>query len=183
MKQDRRLRRILKTTCTRCATCCIEPIPPVTDSDVRRLAKGTGKPASSIVRFYSSTEMDYGAGREGWVEFSYGKRVMGLRQPKGQCLFLDDDCHCSVYEHRPVTCRTFPFDVELDEAGRIGDLGLNPAPWCRREQGPGVNPGQLRDDARREAIEDELYFRRVSRWNRSPKRAGKAEFLAFLGLD
>ncbi len=182
MSNLRKIERALRVTCTRCGSCCIEPVPPVTDSDVRRLVEHTELPAAKVVRFYSSAEFDYDADREGWVRFSYGRRIMGLRRPRGRCLFLDRDNHCTTYDARPMTCRTFPYDVELDESGRIAGLDIIRQSWCRRTRGSGPDPERLRLDARRETIEDELFFRRVERWNQNPA-GDKDDFLRFLGLD
>ena len=155
---------------------------PVTDADVRRLMRATGLPAGKIVRMYRPADFSYGDDSEGWVFLVGGRRAMGLRKPNGRCLFLGPDGRCRVYSARPMTCRTFPYDVRLDQQGRISRLKLNRAVRCRCRPGEGVEPERLRRDAAREDAEDEAYFRRVDRWNRRRPRRTAREFFDFLRL-
>ncbi len=174
---------VLRAVCARCGNCCIEPVAPVTDSDVRRLTKASGLPAGRIVRFYSGSEFDYESGRGGWVRLRYGRRVMGLRKPRGRCVFLNPDNRCSVYRARPMTCRTFPFEVMLDAGGEVYSLTLTEGEFCRHRPGKGTDPDYLRRTARREDAEDRAYHRRVASWNSSGPHGTRLDFLRFLGLQ
>ncbi len=183
MKRKQKFKNILKATCARCGNCCIEPVPPVTDKDMARLIKATGLPADRIVRMYSSSEIAWESEREGWIRLSYGKRVIGLRRRNDRCLLLTRDLCCSVYQARPMTCRTFPYEVELDQSGNITELDLNTGIKCGQKQGKGVDSRWLQRTARQEQAEDEAYYRKVERWNRQKERGGKLDFLRFLGLS
>jgi hypothetical protein len=48
--------------------------------------------------------------REGWVrDFRRQDWIFVLNQKRnGDCVFLDTDLKCSVYENRPEICRSFP---------------------------------------------------------------------------
>lgn len=179
---------MLRYTCGRCANCCVEPVAPVTDADVRRLMKSTGLTADGIVRMWSSDEMDWDEEYEGRVLLSYGWRIMGLRKPRnGRCVFLTADNRCREYESRPMTCRTFPFEVELNAEGRFEEVGLHDEIGCRRRDGASMAPGHLLSLARQEQSEDDAYFDRVREWNSRMRRpvganGGKPGFLQFLGL-
>jgi Fe-S-cluster containining protein len=88
--------------CAKCpAYCCTYPRTAVTEADIRRLAKGLGKPVK-------------------WVREKYTKEVEGERVLRHKhdeifetcCRFLDVETRkCTVYEHRPGICRKFPGTV------------------------------------------------------------------------
>ena len=186
MASSERTARILRNTCARCAQCCIEPVAPVTEADVRRLMRASSLPAARIVRFWSSAEFDYEPDRPGWVRLSGGRRVMGLRKPRGRCIFLGPDGGCRVYESRPMTCRTFPFEVTTRPDGSLGKVSRIRMNWCRTRPGTGVDPAQLAAWSSTEDAEDEAYHRRVERWNRMQRDThppgNREDFLRFLGL-
>lgn len=37
-----------------------------------------------------------------------------LKNVDNMCVFLNEDDRCSVYKHRPVGCRLYPFTYDLD---------------------------------------------------------------------
>lgn len=79
--------------CTQCANCCRNLDVYLVEADALRLADGLTIPLDEIeTRF-----MDHDTTAvEEWGKF---------RQKP--CAFLDGK-HCSVYAHRPETCRTYP---------------------------------------------------------------------------
>ena len=89
--------------CAKCpGYCCTYPLIPVSDYDIKRLAKRFGiSPAVARARF-TKPEMD------GKVEI----RVMRHRKDEifqTACRFLDPEKRrCTVYEHRPHACRAYP---------------------------------------------------------------------------
>ncbi len=88
--------------CSKCpAYCCTYPRTPVTEADVRRLAKGLGKPVA-VVRDKHTKVVD-------------GERVLRHKQDEifdTCCNFLDKETRqCTVYKHRPHICRSFPGTV------------------------------------------------------------------------
>jgi uncharacterized protein len=88
--------------CAKCpAYCCTYPRTAVSEADIKRLAKGLGKPVAYV--------------RERYTKEVGGERV--LRHKKDEifetcCKFLDVETRqCTVYEHRPRICRSFPGTV------------------------------------------------------------------------
>ena len=178
-------RDLLKFRCTGCGNCCGLRVV-VTDEDVRRLLAGTGLPINKIVKFYDADEVVGNAREQGWVRFGpdrAGRRVMALLEGRdGNCKFLKDD-RCVVYEHRPVTCRMYPFNLEFDDTGRrVTKLEINDAVECPFERDGHNTLREIKrihfwDDA-----QDDTYFTKVRAWNRRRPYGTEKEFLAYLGL-
>ena len=169
--------------CSRCATCCIEPIVPVTNTDVRRICAFNGKTPSSIIRFYSPSEMEFDSESAVWVRFSYGKRALGLRKKNERCMFLNDQNLCSVYEARPMTCRTFPYQVDFDDDDQVSDVDLNLIVNCKSKIAPSSPLTEVIKNVRIEEEEDELYFDLIRKWNRKKIIGTSREFLKFIKLE
>ncbi len=166
--------------CVRCGGCCTGTVVPVTDSDVRRLKKKSGLSPDKFVRLYGTGETDYERDRDGWVHFSYGRRLMGIKRPRNErCFFLDETNHCTAYEARPMTCRSFPYMVNLYDDGSLDELKLNRVVGCSVPFGARISKRQLVKTARQEDAQDEAYYRKLNRWNRNGG-GSKTEFLKFL---
>ena len=61
---------------------------------------------------------------------------LGIRlNTTGVCQFLDNDGRCSIYQHRPAQCRTYPFWPEIVDTER------NWKDEARRCEG--INRGQV----------------------------------------
>ena len=71
--------------CVSCGNCCRFRVTPLLAGDVVRLES---------------------AGLSGFADRYGGEACM--KRVRGRCMFLKDD-RCSVYEHRPRVCRSFPF--------------------------------------------------------------------------
>jgi hypothetical protein len=91
----------LRYDCSKCpAYCCTYDWILVTERDIERLAKGFG--------------LSYEEAEEKFTKYvkEYGQRVMRQRKDhiyKSRCMFLHPtERNCTVYEHRPATCRAFP---------------------------------------------------------------------------
>ena len=109
---------------------------------------------------------------------------MALRKAKKRCIFLDDENRCTVYESRPMTCRTFPLQIHLDEDEKIEKIELNRIIKKKYPIGKKGKPWkEAEKQARKEDREDETYFDKVDRWNEGEYSGGKSEFLKFLGLS
>jgi Fe-S-cluster containining protein len=143
--------------------------------------KATGLPAEDIARLYSAENLDYD-GDNSWIHLAYGKRVLGLKQRGANCRFLNEHGLCTVYDARPMTCRTYPYMVYCDDAGRVEKLELNPDVDCCGRTGPTWPKRQLLRDARQEDAEDARYWKQLRRWERNGRRGGKRGLLRFLGL-
>jgi Fe-S-cluster containining protein len=119
--------------CAKCpGYCCTYPQIPVSDHDIKRLAKRFGIPAKlARVRF---TKPD-----------DEGGRIMRHRKDdiyQTACRFLDRETRrCTVYEHRPHACRAYPgtsrcgyYDFLSSERGRQEDPKLVVAAWITDDE-------------------------------------------------
>jgi Fe-S-cluster containining protein len=105
----------VEDNCMECVgACCTEWRINIDMADVERLAKGTGREVDDLINEHVDPSFDY----------SGGDRVYQLRhvaddrfEGKTRCKFLSVQPatakknavgRCSVYEHRPKTCREFP---------------------------------------------------------------------------
>ena len=107
-----------------CGACCIDhgeyTALYLTADDIRGLADHFGLERAEFERLYTETEDDY----------------VLLRMDQPDCPFLDGGM-CTVYESRPVQCRTFPFWKENLRSRRN---------WIKLcEFCPGIDSGRLHD--------------------------------------
>jgi Fe-S-cluster containining protein len=89
----------LRFSCRRCSNCCRhEPgFVFLSDLDVKQLAQKLEMEYTSFVRCFCR-----------WVPSSEGGDQLSLREKAGyDCVFWEKGC--TVYESRPLQCRTFPF--------------------------------------------------------------------------
>jgi Fe-S-cluster containining protein len=173
--------------CTHCGNCCSDTIVPIALDDLRRLTRGTGLAADAIVSFYGRDEFQCGGSGLLFVELDVGPRTMGLRKRRDArngrdaCEFFKRD-RCSVYEHRPVTCRIWPFTLGLDDRGHLTRLEVNRAVECPHEMDGVVDRHELVRDWRLDDRQDARFRRVVDRWNRRHRGGSATAFLAFLGF-
>ncbi|MDR3170641.1 MAG: YkgJ family cysteine cluster protein [Treponema sp.] len=86
-------------SCTRCSTCCRYESGFVflTKKDANLLATTVQVDYTDFVDIYCR-----------WVPMGQGREQLSLREkPNYDCIFWENGC--SVYEGRPLQCRTFPF--------------------------------------------------------------------------
>jgi len=117
----------LKFTCTQCGNCCSGDPGYVwaTKEEIRRISAYLGR-------------------TDGWLDRKHLRRV-GFRyslteRPDGDCIFLTREngkTGCSIYEVRPLQCRTWPFwTTNLSSARAWADAA---------ESCPGMNNGRHHD--------------------------------------
>ncbi|MDX2038792.1 MAG: YkgJ family cysteine cluster protein [Isosphaeraceae bacterium] len=112
----------LRFTCTRCGNCCTgAPGYVWVDIDeIDALARRLDLERDDFTRRYVR---------------QVGRRFSLLEKPGGDCIFWDRDQGCTVYEARPIQCRTWPFWPENLET---------PADWDRvRSTCPGSGSGHF----------------------------------------
>ena len=93
--------------CTQSANCCRSLDVYLLPSDIRTLSAGTGRSYDDLLATLVDRDLDADTGE--WGRFRH--------QP---CQFLDGKL-CSIYPHRPESCRTYPaltpdFRWTLDDA-------------------------------------------------------------------
>jgi Fe-S-cluster containining protein len=177
-------RRYLKFRCTGCGNCCRDTVVCITDADVRRIVDGTGKSPMEFVRFFSHNEISMSTNDPLWVKFGDNKAVMGLRSTHDRCVFLDDKTNlCTIYEHRPVTCRDHPFNVTTSDTGAIEKISLSRIVKCPHEWDGDIKRKELRRIQTWNEHQEEGYVKKIRAWNKqksgSPTRPA---FLRFLGF-
>lgn len=174
---------LLNFRCTCCGQCCREPIVLLTDDDVKRVMRHTGQPPKEIAAFYPPDEIDWDLSNQGWIQFSDGPRIMGLiRSDEEGCQYLQEDDRCGIYEHRPVTCRRYPFDVEYDHKENLTLLSISDSVECPYELDGRNTRAQIKALVDWEDEEEQPYFKLVDTWNAKPKPGSPAKFFAHLGL-
>jgi Fe-S-cluster containining protein len=75
--------------CTTCGNCCGSLSPYLTKNDLKQLTEVTRLPVEEVIATYTETD------------------EQGLSLKHLPCCFLKD-YKCSIYEHRPETCASFP---------------------------------------------------------------------------
>lgn len=85
---------VAKIDCTECANCCRSLQVSLTPSDAQRLADGLTIPLNDIVAVL--VDLEAGAQVDEWGVFRHSP-----------CTLLKDK-RCSVYSHRPESCRVYP---------------------------------------------------------------------------
>ncbi len=96
----------LAFTCTQCGACCTGApgYVWVDDEEIARLAEFRGESVEAFgLRFLRRV----------------GDRISLIERPGGDCIFWDKQAGCTVYQARPVQCRTWPFwpeNIESPEA-------------------------------------------------------------------
>lgn len=85
--------------CTRCGACCTGApgYVWVDAEEIARLAENRGESVEDFGRRYVRR---------------VGHRLSLIERPGGDCIFWDKSAGCTVYEARPVQCRTWPFWLE-----------------------------------------------------------------------
>ena len=156
----------------------------ITDGDVRRIVEGTGKSPQDFVKFYTHDEISMSTNDPLWVTFSDQKAVMGLRSTKDHCVFLHDETNfCTIYEHRPVTCRDHPFNVTFSDTGAVEKISLSKIVKCPHAWDGSISRRELRRVQTWNERQEENYLNKVRDWNRQkPGPKTRPAFLRFLGF-
>lgn len=171
--------------CGRCTTCCIDPIIPMNDTEVKAIMEATGLPAKKVVRFYSFDYVDWPKNEDNWVELHQGRRIMSLRMVKDRCLFLSSK-GCTIYKHRPRVCRMFPVDITMTEGCKKYEIEVQQrVKNCRTSVGPNPakNDRRLIGISRALCRLDAKYIKKVAKWNADFSGGTINAFLAYLGLS
>lgn len=177
--------RYLNFRCTGCGNCCRRTSVLVTDADVRRIEQGTGRPVPDFVRFVPEEDVALEQRSPWWVRFGPTRAVMALRhRAGGACVFLDDEDRCTIYEHRPVTCREHPFEPEISDSGALQYISLSDIVDCPHDWDGNYTRRQITNLARWNERQSDVYLDEVKRWNR--RRSGprtRPAFLRYLGFE
>jgi len=111
----------LRFTCERCGLCCGD-----TEFRTRRVLL-LGREAEHISGELSLEVEEFSDRVEGQEPYIYVMKKKG-----GKCVFLRGNL-CSIYDMRPIICRSYPFDLE--------DLGGCRYRFSPTDECPGVGKG------------------------------------------
>jgi len=120
----------LRFECTGCGRCCTQGpgYVWVTDEEIGAIARRLGMP---LARFRAQYVMDVG-----------GSSSLVERPGDFRCVFLGEGERCTIYDIRPLQCRTFPFWPE-NLANRPGWEELRE--YCEGiDRGPQWSASQIR---------------------------------------
>lgn len=100
--------------CTRCGACCMGDADDVhtatiSPDEARDISGVTGEPWRNVVRPVPFGLNDHGHG----ITFEWALQSTECHD----CRFYDDDegqGSCTIYQHRPAICRTYPFSIPLE---------------------------------------------------------------------
>ncbi|HEY1532553.1 MAG TPA: YkgJ family cysteine cluster protein [Polyangiaceae bacterium] len=186
--------KYLKFRCTQCGNCCKDPLLPLTESDIKRIVKHTGEPSHELVRWVDKNGIDMDDEPEAFVMLRQGKRVMVLKHEGGGCRYLGSDDRCTIYSHRPLGCRIFPFDPSFHDtgkdAGKLRRLKLIDATDCKYELDGENDLGKIQALHGKHQSATKSYQDKVATWNARQaerKRSGRklqtaADFFEYLGI-
>ena len=112
----------LQFTCTQCGDCCTGApgYVWVDDAEIAQMARFRGESVAEFGRQFLRR---------------IGNRISLTERPGGDCVFWQAGVGCTVYEARPVQCRTWPFWPDNIES---------PEDWAQVVRVcPGSGQGQL----------------------------------------
>ena len=182
--------KFLKFRCTQCGNCCKDPLLPLTDTDIKRITRHTGEPTRDLVRWVDRDGIDMDDEPEAFVILRQGKRVMVLKHEGGGCRYLGSDDRCTIYSHRPLGCRIFPFDPTFRDSEKLHRLKLIDATECKYELDGENDLGKIRELHGKHEEATRSYQAKVASWNKQQlerKRRGRqpqtaADFFEYLGI-
>ncbi len=114
----------LKFACTKCGNCCKDKntLVNVTYSDILKIKYGLHLSLNELLEIIGFYVLNRAISKENQlkmvivpIETEKGLAFIGLmRNSNGFCLFYDEKNKiCSIYNLRPIFCRTFPFSFQL----------------------------------------------------------------------
>ena len=92
-----------KIDCTTCGNCCRNLSPCLNKEDLRNLAAGLDLQPEEVIEKYTETDAN------------------GLSLKHLPCIFLKDN-KCSIYQHRPSQCASFPHLEQEDITSRLRNI-------------------------------------------------------------
>jgi len=123
--------------CHHSGHCCTDVVCLPTTWDVIRIVKNTGADPWEFIEFLDPDEIT-GVEEDDatWLECGRrGKFIMALYRGKKGCFFLDKaTSHCTIYEHRPLLCRLYPFCVQETRKGKYKGFKLHKDIGCPRHR-------------------------------------------------
>jgi len=167
--------------CHSCGHCCTDVVCLPTPWDVLRIAMNTGKNPYKFLEFLMPEEIT-GVEKSDptWLEVNGERYIMALqRDEKVGCFFLDKKTKfCSIYEHRPLLCRLYPFKLHETRENEFSHFSLHTDVGCPRNR-DGVHEAKpLYELYLQDKMHQEDYVKLVQAFNKKKKETrNPADFL------
>ena len=133
-------------SCRSCtAKCCRGLAVVLTIPEAKRMVAETGLTPEDFLEFNTNIDSKLTphypllVQRGGKVEEFF---IILKRRQKKDCIFLEDDLRCSVYNERPAVCRLYPFELDGND---VKKGALCPVKFVR-ENGTDAVAAQLKKD-------------------------------------
>ena len=109
---------------------------------------------------------------------------MALKKIHDHCVFLENSTNrCTIYEHRPVTCRDHPFNLTFSAAGALEKISLSRIVKCPHAWDGKIQRRELRRVNDWNERQQEAYVVKIKAWHQIKNgRKSATEFLRFLGF-
>jgi Fe-S-cluster containining protein len=132
--------------CHSCRHCCRDVVCLPTPWDVIRIVNGTGLHPSRFIEFIRPDEVSgVNKGDPTWLECTSGRFIMAVKRDatKG-CHFLHPKTSlCKIYEHRPILCRLYPYQLHETRDGAFKSFSLHTKVECPRNRDGEVETAPL----------------------------------------
>ena len=130
-------RDTVQFACHHCNHCCTEVVCLPTPWDVLRIIRATGANPYEFLEWLTPDEVS-GVEEDDptWLVADGARYIMALEREEGRgCHFLDQKTRlCSIYAHRPLLCRLYPFKLVEDRQGRYKGFTLHSDVGCPRHR-------------------------------------------------
>jgi Fe-S-cluster containining protein len=178
--------RFVRFKCHHCGHCCRDVVCLPTPWDVLRIAMNTGKDPRKFLEFLTPEEI-HGVNKNDptWLKIGRGKYIMALqRSAKTGCFFLDKKTRfCSIYEHRPLLCRLYPFKLHETRDGKFSSFTLHTDVGCPRNRDSLVEAKPLYDLYLQDKMHQDDYAVLVEAFNEQKGSTCKPEDFLSLFMD
>ncbi|MCX8196889.1 MAG: YkgJ family cysteine cluster protein [Candidatus Micrarchaeota archaeon] len=137
---------LIKNSCRHCtAKCCRGLAVVLTIPEAKRLVQQLGMMPEEFLEFSCNIDSKKTPHYPLLVQSS-GKIeeyfILLKRRQKKDCIFLQKDCRCSIYEKRPAVCKLYPFELD---GKKVKKNALCPVKF-EKEEWTEVVAGQLKKD-------------------------------------
>jgi Fe-S-cluster containining protein len=127
--------------CHQTLRCCTELVVLPTPFDVVQIARATGLKPLEFIEFLTPDEIsEVDDDDPTWLACGGERHIMALqRDEKRGCYFINRRLKaCTIYGHRPLLCRLFPFKLLESRDGTYKGFGVHTDVICPRNK-DGVN--------------------------------------------
>ncbi|HPK24910.1 MAG TPA: YkgJ family cysteine cluster protein [Candidatus Hydrogenedentes bacterium] len=161
-------KQTVRFQCHHSGHCCRDVVCLPTPWDVLRIAMNIHRDPHDFIEFLTPDEIE-GVSKSDptWLIIGDNRYIMALqRTPEEGCFFLDRKTyHCTIYEHRPLLCRLYPFKLHETRTGEFSHFSLHQDVGCPRFRDGVVETAPLYDLYLQDKMHQEDYVKIVNRFN------------------